>query len=236
MSEDGTMLAIGASAPVLKQSTPPFAPLPHERAATNDFQPFRSVGIDYTCHFQFKDGITFGKCYILLFTCTCIRAVHLEVVRSMNSITFVDTFERFAARRGMPRLVISDNFRTFKHVAPILGARHGCRWRFNTPSAPWQGGFFERLVRSVKGPLKTTLKGRAVTFDKFQHVVTLTEYIVNSRPITAGYKHRDEPRPLSPNDFLIYRGVSLQHKVTEADKVRQAFVLSLRCYRYIWAR
>ena len=23
-------------------------------------------------------------------------------------------------------------------------------WSFNTPKAPWQGGFFERLVKSVR--------------------------------------------------------------------------------------
>ena len=50
----------------------------------------------YCCDFPGK------KFYVLLFTCTVIRAVHLELVDSMSCEATVMALRRFFARRGMP--------------------------------------------------------------------------------------------------------------------------------------
>ena len=47
-----------------------------------------------------------------------VRAVHLELVSDQTTYKFLNCFRRFCARRGTPRLVISDN--AFKAANKIL--------------------------------------------------------------------------------------------------------------------
>ena len=53
------------------------------------------------------------KCYIALFTCANMRALHLELVPSLKSQTFIHALKRFMARRGISKLIVSDNGSTF---------------------------------------------------------------------------------------------------------------------------
>ena len=46
------------------------------------------------------------KVYIALFTCTVIRAVHLEVVEDLSSESFIRAFTRFVSGRGVPERLI----------------------------------------------------------------------------------------------------------------------------------
>ena len=59
-------------------------------------------------------------------------------------------FCRFAARRSRPDNIISDNVTTFHAAAKELDIE----WSFIPPASPWFGGFYERLVRAVKTPMK----------------------------------------------------------------------------------
>ena len=49
-----------------------------------------------------------------------------------------------------PQKIFSDNATTFRAAAEAIQ----CTWEFNPPAAPWFGGFYERLVQSVKAPLQ----------------------------------------------------------------------------------
>ena len=109
------------------------------------------------------------KVYIALFTCSSTRAVHLDLVEDMSASTFLRCFRKFVARKGTPALVVSDNAKTFKASAKYLRKLYPdpqvrnyldtnrIRWRFNLDRSPWWGGFFERLVGSVKRPLRKVL-------------------------------------------------------------------------------
>lgn len=215
---------------------PNYCPLPPDRVTEMNFVPFLSTGLDYMGPFKVKEAGSIMKCYVLLFTCARIRAIHLECLKSLDLATFICTFEVFAARRGKPQLIRSDNFKTFKAAAPILSSRYQIEWKFNTPGAPWQGGFFERLVKSVKTPLRSYLLKKVITFDNFRHRITLIEHAINSRPITAMYDNVTDPRPISPNDFLMHRGLSLAENIDQKDVVRESFLVSLKYYRFIWTR
>ena len=52
------------------------------------------------------------KCYILLFTCAIVRAVHLEITCDFSSKSLVLAIRRFITRRGKPALFVSDNFKS----------------------------------------------------------------------------------------------------------------------------
>jgi len=104
-----------------------------------------------------------------LLTCASTRAIHLEIATDLSEATFLQAFRRFAARRSLPRLVLSDNASTYTSTAkelnellqsPTLKAalmHRGTTWRFIPKRAPWYGGFWERLVGIVKMTLKKTL-------------------------------------------------------------------------------
>ena len=96
-------------------STGPAPPLPDFRV--NPSEPFSVVGIDYTGALKTKDQ---DKVYILLFTCTTTRAVHLEHCKDLTTESFMLAFRRFCARRSIPRLILSDNAPTFHQVSNSL--------------------------------------------------------------------------------------------------------------------
>ena len=58
----------------------------------------------------------------------------------------------------------------------------GVKWTFNLERAPWWGGYFERLVQSMKRCLKKTLKNAKVTSEELKTVLVEIEATLNSRP------------------------------------------------------
>ena len=88
-------------------------PLPSSRVS--DDPPFSNTGIDFAGPLYTSDNGL--KVYICLLRCASTRAVHLELVDSLSVPAFLQAFRRFAARRGLPARLISDNARTFKSAA-----------------------------------------------------------------------------------------------------------------------
>ena len=80
----------------------------------DDSPPFCHVGIDFAGPLIVSGKTGNEKSYICLFTCTSTRAVHLELVESLEVETIIRCFRRFSARRGLPATVLSDNAKTFK--------------------------------------------------------------------------------------------------------------------------
>ena len=118
---------------------------------------FRSVGVDFcgpayvfdVYNSEKKEEI--HKAYIALFTCATSRMIHLELVPSLTAEAFIRSQIRFISRRGTPKMMLSDNAKTFKsRLVKRFNAKRGIKWRFNLARAPWWGGIFERLVRSTK--------------------------------------------------------------------------------------
>ena len=70
------------------------------------------------------------------------------------------------------------------------------------------GGHFERLVRTIKASLATTISRKLLTLEEFNTVVREAENIVNSRPLTY---QSDSTRdvPLSPSQLAWGRDLTL---------------------------
>ena len=50
------------------------------------------------------------KRYVCIFSCLSSRAIHLEVMQSMDTNVFIQVFQRFYNRRGTkPKVMYSDN-------------------------------------------------------------------------------------------------------------------------------
>ena len=54
------------------------------------------------------------KRYGCLFTCLAARAVHIEVVYSLDTDGFINAFRRFVRLRGCPTTIFSDNDTNFR--------------------------------------------------------------------------------------------------------------------------
>ena len=170
------------------------------------------IGIDYAGPLYCAD-LDGQKSYILLITCAVTRAIHLELVPSLSLSDFMLAFRRFVSRRGLPSIIYSDNAKTFIGAPQEILRYYGCsglKWRFIAPRAPWWGGFYERMVKSVKFGLKKTIQKRSLNRAELETTLIEIEACVNSRPLTStDDEDVKEGDILTPNHFLIGRSCFL---------------------------
>ena len=186
--------------------------LPADRV--NFVRPFHSTGVDYTGHFFVKtEAGNSMKTYVLIFTCMNTRAVHLELLDSMNTNSFILAFIRFSNRYGVPKVVYSDNAKTFISASQILNeiiTSEEFENEFRTLNisfrniptySPWVGSCWERLIKTVKNCIYKTVGRRSV--DYFSLITTLSDIqlVINNRPLT--YRTSDnEINVLTPNHLI----------------------------------
>ena len=117
--------------------------------------PFAHVGTDVAGPLYIREGKTQKKVWVCVFTCAAVRAIHLEVLRSLDTRELLMAIRRFKARRGCPSVFYSDNARAYKRAALDLQevsrlmqepelrdelANEGVQWQFSTACAPREGG------------------------------------------------------------------------------------------------
>ncbi|XP_037778187.1 uncharacterized protein LOC119574962 [Penaeus monodon] len=193
----------------------PAAPLPGLRVKTAP--PFTVTGLDYAGPL-FCIDLPSKKLYILLFTCAVIRAVHLELTDSLSLSDCMLALRRFAARRGIPSVFYSDNAKTFVGAARQLQQEYGPlspQWKFIVPRSPWWGGWWERLIRSVKSALRKTIGVRCLSRIELETTLHEVEVCVNSRPLTFVGDEPDVSNPLTPSHFLIGRNAGFQLDISD---------------------
>ena len=131
----------------------------------------------------------------------------------MSVSGFLGGFKRFIARRGVPDVIVNDNFKTFKAVKRFM-VSYGITQRFILPASQWLGGFYERLVRSVKMCLKKVLGRTFVTFEELQTILCEIEAVINSRPLACACEDLNEV--LTPFHLLHGRDISESLKLTDS--------------------
>ena len=196
---------------------PIMADLPVERLAYQS-PPFTNTGVEYFGPFYVTVRRTTEKKWGFLFTCLPTRAVHVDIVPSMDASSCVMGVERYVSRRGTPAIIWSDNGTNFVGTEKELReniekwntiniavelAHKGIKWRFNPPSAPHEGGIWERLVRSFKRVLYTILGTRRLTDETLSTTFCLVEHALNSRPLTPVSADPSDLGGLTPNHFLL---------------------------------
>ena len=183
-------------------------PLPLERV--RDAAVFEVVGVDLAGPLFLKGN---EKAYVCLFTCAVYRAVHLELLSSLSTASFVKGFSRFIARRGRPAVVFSNNGTNFVgtenelkrlnwSVIAEYSAVKRIKWKFNPPSAAWWGGWWERIVRIIKQLLRRVLAKASVNYEDMLTILCDCESVINSRPLTYMSSDSNDLVPLTPNLFV----------------------------------
>ena len=83
-------------------------------------------------------------------TCANSRGIYLDLVPDCTSECCVDVVKIFVNSRRAPKIVISDKGKYFISTdVQNFATSSGIYWKINIESAPWYGGFFERLVKSL---------------------------------------------------------------------------------------
>ena len=80
------------------------ADLSKERLMLGDL-PFTHVGVDYFGPFYVRQGRSQVKRHGCLLTCLVVRAIHIEVVHSLDTDGFVNALRRFINLRGKPTTI-----------------------------------------------------------------------------------------------------------------------------------
>ena len=197
------------------------ADLPANRCTPSD-RAFSSVGVDLFGPFLVKQGRSVIKRYGCIFTCMRSRAVHLEILNSMEADSFINALVRFSARRGRPVEVLSDNGKNFVGAVSELrqefkkldkaqlvreARRRDVQWSFNPPYASHFGGVWERLIRTVRRLLCTILNSNVVSSDEIlMTVMCEVESMINSRPLTKVSDDPSDLHPITPNHFIMASG------------------------------
>lgn len=203
--------------------------LPKERVVRS--YPFQHVGLDYFGPLSsITSSGTQGKGYGAIITCMTTRLLHLDVVSNLSTIAFLLMLRRFFARRGVPQSITSDNAPTFELGETILNesvravqsdssvlrafSNREIEWRHITPFTPWQSGFYERLIKSVKQSLFKTLGRSTLSLEELTTFLMEIEALLNTRPLTyvTGEPHKD--LVLRPLDFL-QKDLVVSHPISQ---------------------
>ena len=107
--------------------------------------------------------------------------------------------------------------RYFGHLAP--------KWKFIVPRSPWWGGWWERLVRTVKVGLRKSFGSRCLSRTELETVLLEVEACINSRPLTPVTDSLEGDSPLTPSHFLTGRGAGFQSRVLEDPEAVNAKML-----------
>ena len=209
-----------------KQLCQQMSPLPALR--TDDMGAFRNTAVDlfgpmyakHWCQFENCPHPSDNKVYGALFTCFHSRAVHIELIRGQGTEEFLNAFRSFIGRRGLPNTVFSDNATNFKSSSKEIrnlyksinwktvqedSRAKAIEWFFNTELAPWSNGLCERMVRSIKNPLRKIVGSSKLTFRQLSVILTEIEGIVNNRPLAIVTEHPDDLTPITPAELIIGR-------------------------------
>lgn len=231
------------------------APLPRIRLEMTQ-KPFANCATDFAGPFYTMQGRGRPrvKRYLCLFVCLQTHCCHLEMAASLETDAFLNALTRMVARRGWPKLMLSDNGSNYVGAAreikelvdsmdqdkiQRLTSNQGIEWQFNPPEAPHFGGVFERMIKSAKRAIYAILNEADVNDEELQTVFTGAESLLNSRPLTTVSGDVNDEPVLTPNHFLIGQmGGELAPDTvdTTAVSVRRRWRRIQELIRRVWSR
>jgi len=186
-----------------------------------------SVSVDTAGPFKVSRGQRRSKelKHVLVFACGSTRAVHFEIIDSLDTSDCLVGFLLFLNRRGAPQTFVSDRARAFvrteKEVSLLRTAMKNVKdkidkdlhdfptikWEFTTARSSHSNGAVERLIGTMKRSLKTVAainpKKGDLTEKEFSLLLSRVESIMNSRPLTKDWSQElSEETMLTPNHFV----------------------------------
>lgn len=203
------------------------AALPSARTDPN-LNPFEVTGLDCAGPYIIyaKNGHK-KKVWILLFTCTMSRFVHLHLLDELTSLAVLDAIILLWAAHGPVRQFISDNGSNFVGAANILhrdsqeiikflretkdvietelAEKTHASWAFIPVQSPWFGGMYERLIQSVKKSIAASVEGKKLSRIEFNIALQEAAHRINCRPLTHNPISAEDEEVLTPHHLAKHR-------------------------------
>ncbi|XP_072321671.1 uncharacterized protein [Eucyclogobius newberryi] len=210
-----------------KQETQQMSQLPSDRLTPEP--PFTHVGLDVfgpwtVTSRKTRGGHAESKRWALMFSCLSTRAVHIEIIESMTTASFINALRRFTAIRGPVKMLRSDRGTNFMGACKELNLNsddsnlktylqdNKCTWSFNPPHSSHMGGVWERMIGIARRILDALLLKTGMTSLTHEMLTTLmaeVTAIMNSRPLVPISSDPESPAVLSPSMLLTQKTDSL---------------------------
>ena len=159
------------------------------------------------------------KLWVIIFVCLVSRAVHLDILVSLDTNAFKNALQRFISLRGTPKLFRSDNGTNFVSTVSQMSdinvnsvqrylSGQNIEWLFNPPYASHFGGAYERKIGSVKRVMEGCLAlmgPRSISADEFSTLLQEAGAIVNNTPLCEVSADPSDPMPITPAALLTQR-------------------------------
>ncbi|XP_061726342.1 uncharacterized protein LOC133531927 [Cydia pomonella] len=182
-----------------------------------------------------------------------VKALHLELVTSLTTESFLAALRRFMSRRGKPQTLYCDNGTSFVGASNELSnflkhnhdklqsgmAENLINFKFSPAYSPHFGGLWEAAVKSTKYHLKRILSLTHLTYEELNCCLIQIEAILNSRPLTPLSSDPSDLTYLSPSHFLIGRSLLSvpQEPLTEENISRlERFQRVEKLKQHFWSR
>lgn len=175
-----------------------------------------------------RGDVANNKRQVVLFTCLTTRAIHMELIESMDASSFINALRRFLALRGPAIQLRSDrgtNFTgAYNELQSCLEAMNnptvqsylsseGCEWIFNSPHASHIGGAWERMIgvaRCILDSILADISPACLTHKVLSTLMAEVTAIVNARPLVPVPTDPDMPEVLTPSTLLTQKSQSLK--------------------------
>ncbi|XP_035218013.1 uncharacterized protein LOC118191326 [Stegodyphus dumicola] len=184
-------------------SKTPITPLTEYRV--RETAVFEIIGVDLTGPLILSGN---QKCWIVIFTCAVFHGVHLELIFSLLTESFLQALRCSTARREKPHTIYSDNGTNFKGSDRFFRSQnwdkileyasiHRITWKFLPPSGWWY-----RLIGVLKRILRKVLGRSSLNHEELITILCDREAIMNSRPLTYVSEDAADLSPITLSMFL----------------------------------
>ena len=211
---------------------------------------FTHVGIDFMGHLvlkaQKKSDRSVQKAYVCIFSCTTTRMVHLELTNDMTTEEFLQALQHMYNRRRLCNTLWSENQTIFKKADKDIQwlfeassqkinkvckkldpsrlqketSSKGIKWKFITERSPHCGGWWERICRSLKEPLRMILGKALLTYTEMYTVLTDIEAVINSRPLMFIGNDINDGEVITPAHLALGRSLKVIPDVAAKSSTR----------------
>lgn len=181
-----------------------------------------------------KSGRRECKRYGVMFTCLVCRAVHIEVLHSLTTDSFINAFKRFVALRGAVREIRCDQ------GTNLVGAKNellkmGCDMVFNPPASSHRGGVWERMIGLARRIIEGILCEHGSRLDDEGLMTVLSEAtsVINSRPLNIdNISDPQSLEPLTPNHLITMKSKIIPSNLSLLD-IEQSDLYAAKQWRRV---